>query len=143
MATAVTITIDDPSEPGVTEITPDPQASKAVEPMQRKLIDRGPEVEVSHSSAREALQEILGMVGSRVWVFSTLREEGIQLGFQDGVLEPVRFRDDGDIWLTLEGEGGEIYPPMKTAIDRHVEHGLVVLRSAGGHELGFQLITGE
>lgn len=143
MATAVTITIDgESSVPGVTEITPDPQAPEAAE-SPYKLIDRGPEVEVSHSSAREAIQEILRMVGRRVWIFSTLRKEGIELGFQDGVLEPVRFRGDGDIWLTLEDEGGEIYPPMKTAIDRHVEHGLVVLRSAGGHELEFHVIAGE
>ncbi len=143
MATAVTITIDGkPGAPGETQIRQESQASEAGERTRRKLIDRGPEVEVSHSSAREAIQEIHGMVGARVWITSTLREEGIDVGFQEGVLEPISFLEDGDISLTLKSQTAQIYTPTTTAADRHVESGLVVLRTAGGFEMEFQVIAG-
>lgn len=109
------------------------------------MIDRGPEVEISHSSDREAVREVYEMIGSRIWVTSCLREEEVQLDFCQGVLESVKPVEGGGFRLSLQGhEDGdrEIYPPFGVAVDRHVENGLVVLRTASGFEMEFQVIGG-
>lgn len=139
--TAITITVDGESHdvPESLEANDEHEADGS----SRGMIDRGPMTEISHSSSREAIQEIHGMGGRRVWITSTLREEGVNVAFYCGVLKPIRFLDDGAMCLTLEDETAEIYPPISAATDRHVENGLVVLRTANGFEMEFQVIAGE
>lgn len=142
MATAVNITIEgEAGLPGGTETEETPEASG---PSSRKLIDRGPEVEVSHSSPREATREIYEMIGKQVWVTSCLREEEVQLDYRRGVLESVKpCADGGGFRVSFQGdEDREVYPPLDSAVDRHVENGLVVLRTASGFEMEFQVIGG-
>lgn len=59
----------DSKEIGGHEQAPEPNGS-----VPSKQIDRGPEVEVSHSSEREAVREIYEMIGSKIWVTTCLRE---------------------------------------------------------------------
>ncbi len=125
--------------PEITEAKQEPQAPEAGGSMQRKLIDRGPQVEISHSSAREAIQEIIHWSGGGFGSPPSPPRGSVALGFLDGVLNPVGF-GDGRTSLTLEGQAGEVYPPTETAIDRHVERRLVVLRTAGGYEMELQVI---
>ena len=143
MAIGINITIG--RDEGLPDGTETEQAPETSGPGPSKLIDRGPEVEVSHSSDREATREIYEMVGRQIWVSSCLREEGIQLDYRRGVLDSVKpFDDGGGFRLSFRGdEDREVYPPLKIAVDRHVENGLVVLRTASGFEMELQVIGGQ